>query len=182
MNATISSKQRQSVLSPRKKIEMPSDVVVSYDSQKDCYEYNAPGYHRSVQRLDPLKEGLKAAAFVGIPATAGAIETHTLGLVNSSVINFALHPAAGALLGAASFGKDAWEETGHNPIFTGFAGMLGAGAGAVALPVLASPGVFGGFVGALAATGAAGIGVGLWSMHQNALADQEAKDHGYKVA
>lgn len=177
---TISSLNHPVGLTPRKAVEMPPNVVVSYDPQQDSYEYDAPGYHRSVQRLNPWKEGAKAAAFVGVPSLLGAVETATLGLANSSLLEIAVSPTVGAVAGAGWFGYEAWKETGKNPLFTGLAGLLGAGAGAVGLPLLKAPGTFGGFAGALAATGAAGIGVGIWSAQHNARADQEAVHHGYK--
>jgi len=166
----------------KKAVDMPPDVAVSYDAQKDCYEYEAPGYHRTVQRLNPWKEGGKAAAVVGVPSLLGAVETATLGLANSSLINLAVSPATGALVGAGWMGHGAWKETGKNPLFTGLAAMLGGGVGAVALPLLKAPGTFAGLPGVLVAAGTAGVGVALWSVHQNHLADQEALAHGYKPA
>jgi hypothetical protein len=163
--------------SPR---EIPAEAVVTYDSERDCYDYNAPGYHRQVCRLNPWKEGGQAALAVGVPSMLGAIETASLGLVNSSLINLAVSPAAGALVGGAWAGHAAWRETGQNPLYTGLAAMLGGAAGTVALPLLKAPGTFAGFGGALAAAGAAGIGVALWSAHHNREADAQALAHGYQ--
>lgn len=165
---------------PTSKKEIPANAVVTYDRERDCYDYDAPGYHLQVCRLNPWKEGGQAALVVGLPSMLGAIETASLGLVNSSLINLAVSPAAGALVGGCWAGGAAWKGTGKNPLYTGLAAMLGGAAGTVALPVLKAPGTFAGFGGAIAAAGAAAIGVALWSAQQNREADQQALAHGFK--
>lgn len=164
---------------PAKQHEMPADVTVTYNKEKDCYDYEAPGFHRQVCRQNPFKAGAQAAALVGVPSLLGAVETVTLGLGPSILIETAVSPTAGALLGGAYAAKGAWEETHKNPIFTGLATLLGAGVGMVGLPLLKAPGTFGGLAGALGAAGIAGVGVGIWTAHQNYKADQEALAHGY---
>lgn len=179
MNVTSAASPAQPSYTKSKR-QIPEDAVVTYDREQDRYEYSAPGYHSSVSRLNPWKEGGQAALAIGAPSMLGAVETATLGMVNSTLLNLAASPAAGAVIGGAWFGHGAWKETNKNPLFTGLATVLGAGAGAVALPLLKLPGTFGGVPGALAAAGAAGVGVALWSIQHNRQADQEAIAHGYK--
>ena len=160
--------------------QMPADVVVTYDKEKDCYDYEASGYHRQVCKQNPWKAGAQAAALVGVPSLVGAVETVTLGMGSSSLITAAVSPAVGGVIGAGYAGTQAWEATGKNPLFTGLAGMLGAGVGAVGFPLLKLPGTFGGVAGAVGAACVAGLGVGIWTAHHNHQADQEALAHGYK--
>lgn len=160
------------------KIALPPNVTVTYDPKQDCYDYEAPGYHRQVSRLSPLKEGVTGAALVGVPSLVGAAEHALLGAGASTLVSLALSPTAGAVLGAVIVGGAAWKETNRNPFFTGLAALAGAGVGAVAWPLLKLPGVWGGLTGALVATGVAAGGAASRAIGYNAREDALAREHG----
>lgn len=156
------------------------ETTVTYDAVERCYHYESPGYHRSVCKVNPFAEGAKAAALVGVPAAIGAGQSALLGTLGGTAVNLIVGPSAGALIGGTAAGVMAWKGTNENPVYTGLAALLGAGVGAVAFPVLQLPGTLGGGIGALAAAGVAGVGVGIWMAHENGKADAEARAHGYK--
>lgn len=170
----------QSVSTPvvrRASVEIPPESEVTREG--DCYHYEAPGYHYQVCRHNPLREGLTAAAVVGVPAGLGAAESALLGTAGSAAVNVLVSPAAGAVLGGVAAGVSAYRASGKNPLYAGLAAVVGAGVGAVAFPLLKLPGTFGGPIGALVAAGAVGAGVALWQAHQNSELDRQARDHGF---
>ncbi len=120
----------------------------------------------------PLQEAVTAAAIVGVPALIGAVSSDVFGTGASALVNLALSPAAGAVLGGAGAGIAMYKESNGNPIYAGLFGIIGGGVGAVAFPLLKLPGTFGGYTGAAIATGAAALGVAIWAATDNA---KEAK-------
>ncbi len=158
----------------------PSDAKVEYHPETDCFEYNAPGYHSTVCKNNPVKEGLVGAVFVGVPGLIGATEKHFLGAAGSVGLTALVSPTVGAVLGGAALGYATWKESNENPLYTGLAALVGAGVGAVAFPLLKLPGAGGGFAGAAAAAGAVGVGVAVWQTLQNHKIEEEARAHGYQ--
>ncbi len=111
-----------------------------------------------IYRLNPWREGTRALLLVGVPSILGAVESASMGLVNSSLISLTVSPWAGALLGGAwAAGLEKSRKRGYRCLTI----LLGAALGMLALPVLKAPGSLGGMGGALLTATASAVGVGL---------------------
>ena len=153
---------------------------VTFDRETNTYHFERPGHHYSVSITNPLKSGLVAAALVGVPSALGAGGNAALGGLGATAATLLTGPVVGATLGGVMAGRAAWKETGQNPIYTGLAALAGAGAGAVAFPVLALPGTWGGLAGAAVATAGIGVGAGIWQAVNNQRIHQKALAAGYQ--
>jgi hypothetical protein len=160
--------------------KIPAGATVTHDAEKDCFSYSAPGHHYSVCRHNPLIEGGKAAALVGVPALAGALANEAFGTVTAGLAGTWGGVVGGVLLGATIGGYRSYKGSNNSPFHGVLGGLGGALAGGVALPLLLQPGLWGGMAGAAAATGVAGIGVGAFMAHRNHRNTQDAKAHGWK--
>jgi hypothetical protein len=166
---------------PPEKPQAPDPwTSVTFDSKDNCYHYEKPGYHRSVSINNPLKEGLTAAALIGVPSAVGAAEHLLLGGLGATGITAMISPAFGAVLGGTWAGVASYKGSNNNPMYAGLGALAGAGVGAVAWPLLKLPGVWGGVGGAAAAAGALGAGVAIWAAVSNHKKHQEALAAGYK--
>ena len=153
---------------------------VSFDKDTNTYHFERPGMHYSVMRTNPLREGLTAAALIGVPSAFGAAEHVWLGGLGATGVTALVSPAAGALIGGTAGGVMAYRGSNKNPIYGGLGALGGAGVGLVAFPLLKLPGVWGGPIGAAVAAGAVGAGVAIWSAVNNGKIDAKAQAAGYK--
>ena len=180
-NQTPQMKQLDSPTPPPNQAPEPEKWdKVTFDKKDNTYHFERPGYHYSVSRTNPLKEGLTAAALIGIPSAFGAAEHVWLGGLGATGVTALVSPAAGAAIGGVMLGRSAYKATSKNPIYTGLAALAGAGVGAVAFPLLKLPGVWGGPIGAAIAAGGVGAGVAIWSAVNNQKIDAKAQAAGYK--
>ncbi|MBN9414465.1 hypothetical protein ABS71_12560 [bacterium SCN 62-11] len=153
---------------------------VSFDKSSNTYHFERPGHHLSVMRTNPLREGLTAAALVGIPSAFGAAEHVWLGGLGAAGLTAIASPAAGAAIGGTWGGVAAYRGSNKNPIFGALGALGGAGVGLIAFPLLKLPGVFFGPAGAAVAAAGLGAGVAVWSAVNNNKIDARAQAAGYK--
>lgn len=153
---------------------------VTFDSATNTYHFERPGHHYSASLQNPLKEGLVAATLIGVPTAFGAGGNALLGGLGATAVTAFAGPALGATIGGVMLGRAAYKETNQNPIYTGLAALAGAGVGAVAFPLLALPGTWGGVTGAVVATAGVGAGAAIWTAVNNHKLNQKALDAGYK--
>ncbi|MBI3927167.1 MAG: hypothetical protein HY319_16645 [Armatimonadetes bacterium] len=153
---------------------------VTFDRDTSTYHFERPGYHYSVRRNNPLKEGLVGAALIGVPSAIGAAENALVGALGATAVTTFLSPTAGAVIGGVWAGRTAYKATNENPLYTGLAAVAGAGVGAIAFPILKLPGAWGGVTGAAVATAGVGIGVAIWAAVNARKVDQMALEAGYK--
>lgn len=153
---------------------------VSFDKNSNTYHFERPGYHYSVSRNNPLSEGLKAAALVGIPSAVGAAEHVWLGGLGAAGLTVFAGPAMGAAIGGTWGGYAAYKGSNKNAFYGTLGALGGAGVGAVAFPLLKLPGVFFGPTGAAVAAVGVGAGVAIWSAVNNGKVDAKAQAAGYK--
>ena len=131
-------------------------------------------------RTNPLREGLTAAALVGIPSAFGAAEHVWLGGLGATGLTAIVSPAAGAAIGGTLGGVAAYKGSNKNPIYGALGALGGAGVGLVAFPLLKLPGVWFGPAGAAVAAAGLGAGVAIWSAVNNGKIDAKAQAAGYK--
>ena len=136
---------------------------------KDTYGPRGPEFKNL---RDPFKEGLRAAALVGLPALLGAAETAVFGTAAGTFASIPLNAPIGAVVGAAFMGYEGYKDGGGEQGAAQL-GFLGAIGGSICGAILPLTGVWGGLTGAGVATGVAGVGVAIWALNSNHKVHQE---------
>lgn len=173
----------QATSTPSKRLadlKIPTDAAVSYDKEKDSFEFRGSGYSRTIERPNALVEGLKLGAVVAVPAFIGAAQNELFGTVAAGLGGTYTGVIGGLALGGALGGYKSYKGSNDNIVFGALGALGGAMAGAVAFPILKQPGLWGGLAGAAIATGLAVGGGAIFMAVQNHKVTEAAKELGWR--
>jgi hypothetical protein len=158
---------------------IPAGATVTHDAKTDTFTFSAPGISYSVGRYNPLSVAAQAGVLVGVPSLVGALQNQAFGTVAAGLGGTWTGIAGGLALGAAIGGYKSYHGSNKNPLYGVLGGLGGAAAGAVMFPLLKQPGLWGGYTGAAIATGAAALGLGIYTAVNNHNITQDAKALGW---